>query len=80
MSPEDRIVSLLSRWLARHLDNEQLRAQLEAAGREGLSVEQAEAVDELLVELAGSSRAGRGGPRAAGPRDDGSACARLAAD
>ncbi len=60
MSPEDRIVSLLSRWLARHLDNEQLRAQLEAAGREGLSVEQAEAVDELLVELAGSSRAGRG--------------------
>jgi hypothetical protein len=60
MSPEDRIVTLLSRWLARHLDNEQLRAEVEAAGREGLSVEQAQAVEELLAELAASARTARG--------------------
>ncbi len=52
MSPEDRIVALLSRWLARHLDNVRLRAGIEAAGREGLSPGQVEVVDELLAELA----------------------------
>jgi hypothetical protein len=52
MSPEDRIVGLLSRWLARHLDNDQLRHEVEAARRDGLTGEQAEAIDELLVELA----------------------------
>jgi hypothetical protein len=51
-NPEDRIVALLSRWLARHLDTAQLRQEIEVAGREGLSAAQAEAVDELLVELA----------------------------
>jgi hypothetical protein len=60
MSPEDRIVTLLSRWLTRHLDNEQLRAEVEAAGREGLSVEQARAVEELLVGLGASARTARG--------------------
>jgi hypothetical protein len=60
MSPEDRIVTLLSRWLARHLDNARLREEIEATRREGLSVEQAEAVDELLVELAGAGRNDRG--------------------
>lgn len=50
-SPEDRIVALLSRWLARHLDTEQLRAAVEAAGKAGLSAGQIEAVDELLAEL-----------------------------
>lgn len=60
MRPEDRIVTLLSRWLARHLDNVRLREEIEAAGREGLSAEQAEAVDELLVQLARSARTERG--------------------
>jgi hypothetical protein len=50
-NPEDRIVALLSRWLARHLDNTRLRAELEAAGRDGLSAEQRELVDELAAEL-----------------------------
>ncbi|HZO62000.1 MAG TPA: hypothetical protein VFB35_03380 [Gaiellaceae bacterium] len=50
-SPEDRIVGLLSRWLARHLDNAQLRAGVAAAGRHGLSPGQAEAVEELVAEL-----------------------------
>ncbi|HEY7693011.1 MAG TPA: hypothetical protein VH816_11780 [Gaiellaceae bacterium] len=55
-SPEDRIVGLLSRWLARHLDNTELREGIAAAGRHGLSPDQADAVDELVAEL------GRAGP------------------
>ena len=60
MSPEDRLVSLLSHWLARHVGNSELRAAVQAAGRDGLSAEQSEAVDELLVELerAGPNRRG----------------------
>jgi hypothetical protein len=60
MNPEDQLVSLLSRWLARHLDNEQLRAGIADAGREGLSAEQSKAVDELVAELdsAGTIRPG----------------------
>jgi hypothetical protein len=58
-SPEDRIVALLSQWLARHLDNEQLRDRVEAAGRQGLSASQSEAVDELLAELSGASPSDR---------------------
>jgi hypothetical protein len=50
-SPDD-IVLLLSRWLARHLDNTALRQQLETADRAGLPADQAEVVDELLAELA----------------------------
>lgn len=51
MSPEDRIVELLSRWLARHIGNAELREGVLAAGRDGLSPVKLEAVDELLVEL-----------------------------
>lgn len=61
MSPEDRIVTLLSRWLARHLDNRRLHEEVEAVGRDGLSTQQAEAVDELLAELAHAAPADRGG-------------------
>ena len=60
MSPEDRIVRLLSRWLARHLDNVRLREEIEAAGRGGLTVAQVEALDELLVRLGCSTPAERG--------------------
>ena len=59
-SPEDRIVGLLSQWLARHLDNARLLAGLEAAARNGLSAEQAEIVDELLAELAHAPSTDRG--------------------
>ena len=51
MSPEDRLVSLLSRWLAGHLDNAELRVGIDDAGRDGLSAEQAEAVDELVAAI-----------------------------
>jgi GAF domain-containing protein len=49
-SPEDQIVALLSRWLARHLGNAELRKQLDAL-RPHLAAEQAELVDELRAEL-----------------------------
>ncbi|HEY7603923.1 MAG TPA: hypothetical protein VH760_06640 [Gaiellaceae bacterium] len=60
MSPEDRLVGILSRWLARHVGNDQLRAEIEAAGRAGLSPGQLEAVDELLAELDRAGPSGRG--------------------
>jgi hypothetical protein len=57
MSP-DALVNLLSHWLARHVDDQELRSGLvEAESRGDLSGEQAEAVSELLAELdAGESR------------------------
>ncbi len=59
MSPEDRLISLLSRWLAGHVDNGELRAGIDAAGRDGLSAEQTEAVDELVAAI-DRSPTGRG--------------------
>jgi hypothetical protein len=50
-NPEDHLVRLLSQWLARHLDNARLREGIEAAGSQGLSPAQMEAVGELLAEL-----------------------------
>jgi hypothetical protein len=50
--PDDQIVSLLSRWLARHLGNDELRREIEAVEREYLAPDQGRAVDELLRELA----------------------------
>ena len=60
MSPEDQLVGLLSRWLAGHLDNAQLRSGIGGAGRQGLSAGQAEALDELIAALdrAGPTRRG----------------------
>ncbi|HKP17313.1 MAG TPA: hypothetical protein VJT84_02470 [Gaiellaceae bacterium] len=56
----DEIVSVLSRWLAGHLDNAAVQGPLESADRARLSHEQAEIVDELLDELAkaGPSKSG----------------------
>jgi hypothetical protein len=48
---DDRIVSLLSQWLARHVGDDELRREVEAIGTDELSPEQAEAVGELLAEL-----------------------------
>jgi hypothetical protein len=60
MSPEDQIVGLLSRWLARHIDNSELRAGLDEAGSDGLSAEQSDALDELKEELERTGPTGRG--------------------
>jgi hypothetical protein len=48
---DDRIVTLLSQWLARHLGDEDLRRRVESIGTGELSAAQAEAVRELLAEL-----------------------------
>lgn len=48
---EDEIISLLSHWLARHLDTAQLRQRLEVVRTDPLSPGQAEVVDEVLDEL-----------------------------
>jgi hypothetical protein len=48
---DDRIVTVLSQWLARHVSDEELRSRVEAIGTDELSATQAEAVEELLTEL-----------------------------
>jgi hypothetical protein len=48
---DDRIVTVLSQWLARHVSDDELRGQVEAIGTDELSAQQAEAVEELLAEL-----------------------------
>ncbi len=54
-SPDD-LVTTLSRWLARHVDDERLRHDVEGVDESALSSLQAEAVAELRAEL----RAGGG--------------------
>ena len=49
--PDDQIVSLLSRWLARHVTNDELLRGVEEIGTEDLAPDQARAVEELLHEL-----------------------------
>ena len=48
---DDKIVTLLSQWLARHVSDDELRRRIEAIGTDELSATQAEAVEELLAEL-----------------------------
>ena len=50
-NPDDRIVALLSRWLARHIDDEELRSGLGVIGTNGLTRDGADLVGELEVEL-----------------------------
>jgi hypothetical protein len=61
MSPEDRLVGLLSRWLAGHLDNARLRAEIAETGRDGLSADQSAALDDLVEALERAGPTGRGG-------------------
>jgi hypothetical protein len=49
-SPDD-LVTTLSRWLARHVDDGRLRHDVEGVDESALSSLQAEAVAELRVEL-----------------------------
>jgi hypothetical protein len=48
LNPADQAVSLISYWLAGHIDDRQLR---EGLSTDGLAGEHAEAVGELLAEL-----------------------------
>ena len=60
LRPDDEIDRALSHWLAFHLGNAELRARLEAIGADGLSAEQAEAVEELRAELRTAPEGTRG--------------------
>jgi hypothetical protein len=50
--PDDRIVSSISQWLARHIDDAELQTELEQVGTDDLNPDGADAVEELLAELA----------------------------
>jgi len=60
MSPElqadDHLVSVISRWLARHVSDQDLQRELERVDRAQLGPDQAEAVEELRSELAAGGR------------------------
>jgi DNA-binding IclR family transcriptional regulator len=57
---EDRLIAVISKWLGRHLGNEELRRQIRETGREGLTAGQIEAVEELAEELDGVEPGQRG--------------------
>ena len=48
---DDRLISLISRWLGRHIGNAELRRGIEESGVDGLAPGQAEAMAELAAEL-----------------------------
>jgi hypothetical protein len=56
----DELIGVLSRWLAGHLDNAELRDELAGADRAMLSDSQAEAIDELAAELGEATAEARG--------------------
>jgi hypothetical protein len=47
----DRIVNVISTWLGGRLRNEQLQAQIDEIGTEGLDPDQVQALQELRDEL-----------------------------
>ena len=55
MSPEtrdeDKLITLISRWLGRHIGNAELRRGLEETGTDGLGPGQLEALGELSERL-----------------------------
>jgi len=55
---DDRIVSVLSHWLAGHVGDDDLRRKLAEADHAQLSADQVAAVEELLADL--MSDQGRG--------------------
>jgi hypothetical protein len=55
---DDRLVSVLSHWLARHVGDDDLRRELAHADQAQLSPDQVAAVEELLADL--MSDQGRG--------------------
>ncbi len=53
-SPEDRLVNLLSHWLARHVGDDELRAEVSNVDLNGLSDDARAAVQELRAEFEAS--------------------------
>lgn len=64
MSPDqradDRLITLISRWLARHIGNAELERGLAETNRGELAPGQLEAVDELAEHLQKSAPGERG--------------------
>ena len=64
MSPEtrtdDRLITLISRWLARHIGNAELERGLAESDRASLAPGQVEAVDELAEKLERAAPGERG--------------------
>jgi hypothetical protein len=60
MSPDpsaaDRLVTAISRWLARHVSDEELLGELDRVGSDELGPDQSSAVEELRSELTSGSR------------------------
>src|SRR5437763_84166 len=73
---DDRLVNVISRWLARHLPDEELRLELDRVEPGALEPGQEEAIEELGSEL-GQDRDGTGRVRSLEPEGDG---ARLCLD
>jgi hypothetical protein len=48
---DDRLVTVISRWLARHVSDDDLQRALEQVGSDDLTADQAQAAEELLTEL-----------------------------
>ena len=56
--PDDRLVNVLSHWLARHADADHLRAEVSAVDDAALSSTQRDAVADLRGELEHGSNDG----------------------
>lgn len=57
-SPENQLVNVLSHWLARHVDDQELQREVDALDLSQLSPMQNEAVQELREELAKANGGG----------------------
>jgi hypothetical protein len=55
---DDRLVTVISGWLAGHVSEGELRRELESARTAELAPDQSKAVDELRAELTKDSRRG----------------------
>ena len=57
---EDQLITLISRWLGRHIGNAELRRGLEETGADGLGPGQLEALGELKERLEDAKPGERG--------------------
>jgi hypothetical protein len=57
---EDRLITLISRWLGRHIGNAELQRGIEEAGSDGLGPGQLEALSELSERVAAARPGERG--------------------
>jgi len=57
---DDRLITLISRWLGRHIGNAELRRGMEATGSNGLGPGQLAALSELSERLESAQPGERG--------------------